>query len=262
MGKIKHAPRDASSVQSVDRALYVMELLKENVDGLGITELANRMGLAKSTIHRLLTSLKNQGYVRQDPLSERYLLGLKLIELGSVVTQSLEIRNIAKPLMNQLVQETGETTHLVVLEEGEVVYIEKIESPFTIRMYSLIGKRAPVHCTGVGKAMIAHIPEDEVRKIVERKGLRKYTENTITKLDDLLAHLRDIREKGYSLDKEEHEPGICCVAAPILDHNGKPVAGLSVAGPTMRMNEEKVAFCTDRVVFYAREISKHLGFRG
>ncbi|MFM1651728.1 IclR family transcriptional regulator [Brevibacillus sp. B_LB10_24] len=255
-------PRDTSSVQSVDRALYVLELLKENVDGLGITELAHRMGLAKSTVHRLLTSLKNQGYVRQDPQSECYLLGLKLIELGSVVSQSLEIRKIANPIMNQLVLETGETSHLVLLQEGEVVYIEKIESPYTIRMYSLIGKRAPVHCTGVGKAIIAHIPEEEVRKIVEQKGLPRFTANTITSFDELIANLQEIRERGYSLDEEEHEPGIYCVAAPILNHSGQPVAGLSVSGPTMRMDEEKIRLCMDRVVFYAREISKHLGFRG
>ncbi|TRY27647.1 IclR family transcriptional regulator [Brevibacillus sp. LEMMJ03] len=254
--------RDASSVQSVDRALYILDLLKEHNDGLGITELAHRMDVAKSTVHRLLTSLKNQGYVRQDPLTERYLLGLKLIELGSIVTQSLEIRTIAKPILNQLVQETGETSHLVILEDGEVVYIEKIESPYTIRMYSLIGKRAPVHCTGVGKAIIAYLPEEQVRRIAAQRGLKKFTENTITSLDDLLVHLQEIKANGYSLDREEHEPGICCVAAPILNHNGEAVAGVSVSGPTMRMNEEKLAFCKDRVVFYAREISKHLGYRG
>jgi IclR family KDG regulon transcriptional repressor len=259
---MKKNVRDASSVQSVDRALYILELLKEHNDGLGITELANRMDVAKSTVHRLLTSLKNQGYVRQDPLTERYLLGLKLIELGSIVTQSLEIRKIAKPILNQLVQETGETSHLVILEDGEVVYIEKIESPYTIRMYSLIGKRAPVHCTGVGKAIIAYLPEEQVRRIVVQRGLKKFTENTITSLDDLLLHLQEIRANGYSLDREEHESGICCVAAPILNHNGEAVAGVSVAGPTMRMNEEKLTFCKDRVVFYAREISKHLGYRG
>ncbi|MFY0542606.1 IclR family transcriptional regulator [Brevibacillus sp. H7] len=259
---MEKASRDVSSVQSVDRALIILDMLKEQNDGLGITELANRMDIAKSTVHRLLTSLKNQGYVRQDPISERYLLGLKLIELGSIVTQSLEIRKIANPFMNSLVQETGETSHLVVLEDGEVVYIEKIESPYTIRMYSLIGKRAPVHCTGVGKAMIAYLPEEQVRKIVAQRGLKKFTENTITSLDDLLVHMKEIREKGYSLDREEHEAGIHCVAAPILNHNGEAVAGLSVSGPLMRMDEEKVKFCTDRVVYYAREISKHLGFRG
>jgi IclR family KDG regulon transcriptional repressor len=254
--------RDASSVQSVDRALHLLDLLKEHTDGLGITELANRMHLAKSTVHRLLTSLKKHGYVRQDPLTEHYQLGLKLIELGSVVTQSLELRKIATPIMNRLAQDTGETSHLVVLENGEVVYIEKIESPYTIRMYSLIGKRAPVHCTGVGKAIIAHLPEERVRQIVEQRGLPKFTENTITNLEDLLVHLREIREKGYALDREEHETGICCVAAPVFNHQGEPVAGLSVSGPIMRMDENKVKFCVDRVVHYANEISKNLGFRG
>jgi IclR family KDG regulon transcriptional repressor len=260
--KMNESTRDASSVQSVDRALSILDLLKDHNDGLGITELANRMDLAKSTIHRLLASLKKHGYVRQDPLTEHYLLGLKLIEMGSIVTQSLEIRKIASPIMNKLVQETGETSHLVVLEDGEVVYIEKIESPYTIRMYSLIGRRAPVHCTGVGKAIIAHLPEEKVRQIAEHRGLPRFTENTITNLDDLLVHLREIREKGYSFDREEHETGIYCVAAPVFNHKGEPVAGLSVSGPIMRMDEEKVKFCMDRVVHYAKEISKNLGFRG
>ncbi|GAA4717475.1 IclR family transcriptional regulator [Brevibacillus fulvus] len=258
---MKKSSREASSVQSVDRALHILELLKEQNEGLGITELANRMDIAKSTVHRLLTSLKKQGYVRQEPSNERYLLGLKLIELGSFVTRSLEIRKVAIPFMNSLVQETGETSHLVVLEDGEVVYIEKIESPYTIRMYSLIGRRAPVHCTGVGKAIIAYLPEEQVRKLASYRGLRKFTDNTITSLEDLLVHLQEIREMGYALDREEHEAGVHCVAAPIFNHNGEAVSGLSVAGPLMRMDEEKVRFCADRVVHYAREISRHLGFQ-
>jgi IclR family transcriptional regulator, KDG regulon repressor len=258
---MKKASRDVSSVQSVDRALIILEILKEQLDGLGITELANRMDLSKSTIHRLLTSLKNQGYVRQDPVSERYLLGLKLIELGSIVTQSLEIRKIASPFMKRMVDETGETSHLVVMEDGEVAYIEKIESPYTIRMYSLIGKRAPVHCTGVGKAMLAQLPEDQVRKIIDKRGLKKLTENTITTLDGLLFELKEIREKGYSRDMEEHEAGIQCVAAPVFNHVGDVIAGLSSSGPLMRMDEEKMRFCAERVVHYAREISKQLGFQ-
>jgi DNA-binding IclR family transcriptional regulator len=253
--------KTGSAVQSVDRALMILELLQENGGGLGITELANRMDLAKSTVHRLLTSLKNKGYVRQDTLTEKYQLGLKLIELGSAVTQSLEIRKTAAPIMNKLVEETGETAHLVVLEDGEVVYIEKIESPCTIRMYSLIGKRAPVHCTAVGKALIAHLPEEQVHEIIQRKGLKRFTENTIVSREVLMAQLRQIRANGYSRDDEEHEAGIQCIAAPVFDHSGKAAAAVSISGPKMRMTEEKIASCIDNVMSCAREISKRLGCR-
>jgi IclR family KDG regulon transcriptional repressor len=168
-----------SAVQSVDRALMIIDFLKENISGLGITELANRLDLSKSTVHRLLTSLKNKGYVKQDGVTEKYQLGLKFVELGSIISQSLEIRQIAAPYMKRLVEETGETSHLVVLEEGEIIYIEKIESPNTIRMYSLIGKRAPAHCTGAGKAIVAYIPEVEVAQIIKEKGMARFTDTTI-----------------------------------------------------------------------------------
>ena len=253
--------KESTTVQSVDRALAILELLQKNVSGLGVTEISHEMGLAKSTIHRMLASLKNKGYVKQDPVTEHYQLGLKLIELGSVVSQSLEIRSIAKPFMDNLVKETGETAHLVVLENFEVIYIEKIESPYTIRMYSTIGKRAPIHCTGAGKAILSFLPEEEIKKILDECTLTKYTEKTITDKNKLFDELAVINQRGYSIDDEEHELGIRCVAAPILNHNKQVVAGLSVAGPNMRMTEEKLAFYKEKILFYAREISRKIGYR-
>jgi IclR family KDG regulon transcriptional repressor len=254
-------PKSNSSVQAVDRALLIIDFLKEDVSGLGITELAKRLDLAKSTVHRLLTSLRNKGYVKQDPVSMKYHLGLRFIELGSLVSQSLEIRKIAAPYMKQLVEETGETSHLVTLEDGEIIYIEKIESPYTMRMYSLIGKRAPVHCTGAGKAILAYVDEEKTAQIIKEKGLNKFTETTIVTWDHLMTELKETRERGYSIDNEEHEAGIRCVAAAIFNHHGEMVAGLSIAGPTMRMTPEKMDLCAEKVVFYAREISKGLGWR-
>jgi IclR family KDG regulon transcriptional repressor len=250
-----------SSVQSVDRALLIIDYLKENANGLGITELANRLDLAKSTVHRLLTSLRNKGYVTQDLATEKYQLGLKFVELGSLVTQSLEIRKIAAPFMRQLVEETGETAHLVTLEEGEIIYIEKIESPHTMRMYSLIGKRAPVHCTGAGKAVLAYVDEKKTAQIIKQKGLKKFTENTIVTWKGLMTELEVIRERGYSIDNEEHETGIRCAAAAIFNHHGEVVGGLSIAGPITRMTPEKMQLCADKVMFYARQISIGFGFQ-
>ncbi|HEU4963377.1 MAG TPA: IclR family transcriptional regulator [Bacilli bacterium] len=254
-------PKTPSNVQSVDRALLIIDLLAEHRDGLGITELGSLLGVAKSTAHRLISSLKAKGYVKQDPVTEKYHLGLKFLEISSIVSESLEIRTIAHPFMERLVAETGETAHLVILEDGEISYIDKLEAPNTIRMFSRIGKRAPVHCTGAGKAILAHLPERQVEQIVADRGLTVYTEKTVKDLPELLERLELIRSRGYSIDDEEHELGIRCVAAPIFDHRGKVVAGLSVAGPLMRMTEDRMTQCVEHVTFYAREISKKIGFR-
>lgn len=250
-----------SSVQAVDRALQIIDLLKEDVDGLSVTELANRMNLAKSTIHRLLTSLKNKGYVQQDVISEKYQLGVKFIEIGSAVSRSLEVNQIAPPFMKQLVEETGETAHLVVLHAGEIVYIEKTESPNNLRMYSMVGKRAPAHCTGAGKAILAYLPDKQVDLIITDKGLKKFTPTTIVTKEQLIKQLQETRKRGYSIDNEEHESGIRCVAAAIFNHQAKVVASLSVAGPTIRMDQQKMDFCAERVKFYANVISEKFGYR-
>lgn len=250
-----------SSVQAVDRALQIIDELTEEIDGLSVTALADRMGLAKSTIHRLLTSLKNKGYVQQDAVTEKYQLGVKFIEIGSVISRSLEINRIAPPFMKQLVEETGETAHLVILQEGEIIYIEKTESPSYLRMYSMVGKRAPAHCTGAGKAILAHLTEAQVEQIIAEKGLKQYTPSTIVTKQKLMAQLQETRKRGYAIDNEEHEPGIRCVAAAIFNHHADVVASLSVAGPTIRMDEEKMNFCAGKVKHYANAISERLGYR-
>lgn len=248
------------SLQSVDRALYILGLLQNSKDGLGVTELSNRLDVAKSTVHRLLTSLQRKGFVQQDRITEKYRLGLRLLELGNAVTESLDIRKIAQPFLLNLSEETSETTHLVLLEQGDVVYIDKIESAHTIGMKSRIGKRAPAYCTGVGKAILSHLPEEEVDKAISGP-LKKYTETTITDKRQLKNELAKIKEKGYSLDLEEHEEGIRCAAAAILNYKNEVVAGISVAGPNMRMTDEKLDQCAKKIMVCASEISRQLGFR-
>lgn len=258
MGELKAS---SGGVQSVDRALELLDILKEEPKGIGITELASRMGLAKSTIHRIASSLKAKSYLKQDPLTQRYHLGIKLIEMGAIVTQRLEIRAIAEPFMKRMVDEIGETSHLVIMEGGEIAYIEKIESPNTIRMVSFIGRRAPVHCTGAGKALLAFLPEPQIIDTIDRMGLRKYTATTITDQTALLEELQAIRMHGYSVDNEEHEDGIRCIAAPIFNHAGQAVAGVSIAGPAMRMTDEKIKTCIPVITQCAMQISKELCYQ-
>lgn len=247
------------TVQSVDRALIILEILQGEPDGLGVTELSTELKVSKSTAHRLLMSLLKKGFVQQDPENQKYRLGLKLIEFGQTVSNNIDIRKVASSHLRRLAEKTGETAHLVIQERSEIVYIDKIESSATIRMFSNIGKRAPMHCTGVGKAILAFLPQQEILDIVEDKGLEKFTHKTIINIETLLLHLEEIRNNGYSIDDEEHELGIKCAAAPIFNSKGEVVAGISVAGPIMRVTEDKLSAMAMEVLQTSQEISKLLG---
>lgn len=251
--------KDVPSVQSVDRALKILEILEANPDGLGVTEMSHRLGVSKSTSYRLLMSLYNKGFVKQDEKTELYLLGLRLIQLGQSVSDHLDIREVAAPYLHNLSKSTGETAHLAVLEQNKIVYIDKIESLQTIRMFSNVGKTAPVHCTGVGKAIFAFQTDEKIKELIHDVGLKKYTDNTIVTEQEMLANIEDIREKGFSIDREEHELGITCAAAPIFNHKNQVVAGISVAGPVMRISEKKLQQITQHVVNVCHSISELLG---
>lgn len=247
------------TVQSVDRALEILNILQHEPQGAGATYISEKLEVSKSTAYRLLSSLLNKGFVKQNPDNQKYSLGLRLISLGESVIEQLDLRETAAPFMEYLVNKTGETVHLVIHEGNEIVYIDKKESKETIRMFSNIGKRAPMHCTGVGKAILAHLPVEKIQEIVEQKSLTKYTDNTITNYENLLEHLREIRLSGVSIDDEEHEKGIKCVASPILNYRNEVVAGISVSGPLMRMDDNNIKFIIEEVIRVSKEISKSFG---
>lgn len=251
--------KGVSSVQSVERALNIIEILQDIPNGLGVTELSHRLDVSKSTAHRLLMSLYNKGFVQQDLQTEKYYLGLKFIELGQVVTDNLDIRKVAAPYLRQLTELTGETAHLAIMDKNEIVYIDKLESSATIRMFSNIGKRAPIHCTGIGKAIFAFLEDPEIERIIKETGLPKYTEKTRITRVDMLQDIKEIRARGYSIDDEEHEAGIKCSAAPIFNHKQEVVAGISVAGPIMRVTEDKLEMMASEVLKVSTEISRLLG---
>ncbi|WP_373893815.1 IclR family transcriptional regulator [Virgibacillus sp. CBA3643] len=251
--------KEVTTVQSVDRALKILEILQEHPNGLGVTELSHRLDVSKSTSYRLLTSLYNKGFVKQDDQTEKYLLGLRLIELGQNVSNNLDIRKLAAPYLHDLAEITGETAHLAIMEQHKIVYIDKIESSATIRMFSNVGKTAPVHCTGVGKAIFAFQTDQKITEVINQTGLQKYTEKTIVTEAAMLAHIKEIRDRGYSIDDEEHELGIKCAAAPIFNHNNEVVAGISVAGPLMRISDDKLDDIAKEVLRVTHSISGLLG---
>ncbi len=252
--------RNGQTVQSLDRALKILEVLGNNQKGLGVTELAHEVDLHKSTVHRLLNTLAQRGYVEKDQETEKYKLGLKIVELSNKILTNMELREEARSYLEELMKYANEVVHLCVLREGEVVYIDKVECPNTIRMYSQIGRRAPVHCTGVGKAILAFLPEDEIISILKTKGMPQKTPNTITDLQEMLKHLKEIRHLGYAVDEIEHEPGIRCVAAPVWDHTGQVVASISVSGPAYRLTRERVPELAVKVKETGLKISRRLGY--
>ena len=247
--------------RSVERALEVLITLCNADGGLSLGELSAKTGLHKSTVHRLLRSLMNYQLAVQDPETKFYRPGLRLLELSHQVLSKLELRSQARSELEELSRRLNETVHLAVLDEDEMVYIDKKETQRTIRMYSAIGKRGPLHCTGVGKVLLAYLPEERLERII-RKGLRRYTERTITSPSELKRHLALVRERGYAIDDTEHEPEIRCVACPIRDHTGKVIAAISLTIPASRITREEIEGLAPLVKGYADRISRKMGWVG
>ena len=251
----------STTVLAVEHCLALIDALAANGSSRGITDLSAELHLAKSTVYRLLQTLVKHGYAVQDPASGRYRLGLKFLELGGVVQNSLSIRTIAHPHLQALMAATHETVQLGILEGHEVVYADKIECARTIRMYSSVGRRSPLHCTALGKVLLAHQPEDALRTILGGRLIR-CTSRSITTPRALRDELLQIREQGHAFDDEEFEEGLRCLAAPARDYTGSVVASLGIAGPATRFEPgrrpELIKLLTDA----AEAVSMDLGYKG
>ena len=246
-------------VKSVSRALDIIALVGMKKGGLGVTEIANQIDINKSSVFRTLSTLVQYGYIEQDSDTGKYKLGYKFLDISSKLLESIDLRTEAKPFLQELENKTNEVIHLVVYDQGEVVYIEKLEGNETLRTHSKVGKRAPMHCTSVGKAILAHLPEKDVLVIMERKGMPFHTAHTITEIEALLEELKQVRNRGYSLDLEENEYGITCIAAPVFDHLGNVVAAVSISGPTTRMTEERLNQLGTVMIETSQQLSSRLG---
>jgi DNA-binding IclR family transcriptional regulator len=253
------ADRSLAGAQVVDRVVDILEAFTRLGPELGVSDISRALGLKKATTHRLLASLRRRGIVAQDLESRRYRLGMKLWELGQMATTQVDWLDRVKPYLQQLTDRAGETTHLAVLNEGQVLYVEKVESTRSLRIPSQVGRRLPAHCTGVGKALLAFLPDEVLRSLVVRGGLPRYTPNTITDLRRLRSELARVRERGYSVDHEEIEEGLVCIAAPVRDHTTHVVAAVSIAGPSSRLRPETIEDHAESVVIAANAMSAALG---
>jgi IclR family KDG regulon transcriptional repressor len=247
-------------VKAVNKTIALLEALAQHEE-LGVTELAGRAGMHKSTAYRFLNTLKELGYVHQNSSNDKYSLTLKLFELGSCVLGRMQLWEQAHPIMEQLAEQTRETVHLAVLDDGRPVYLGKFESTQALRvsMSSRIGQSAPVYCTGVGKLLLAYAPAELVGQILEREQLRRFTDHTITDRSLLAKELDDIRRQGFALDNEEHEVGVRCVAAPVRNSQGATIAALSISMPSVRLPDGEIPRYRELVTKAAEEISQRIG---
>lgn len=242
------------SVPAVDKALSALELLAQSRTGLTLGELTRRMALPKSSVHCLLLTLERRGYLHRNEKS-RYLFGLKLFGLANMALSGIGLREKALPFLKALMARTRLTVHLAMLEQGEAVLIEKVEPPNVYRLATWLGKRMDVHCTGLGKALIAHLPEEEVDSLVRERGLPRHNDNTICSPRRLREELARIRKAGYALDDEEDELGARCIGAAIFRSEGKVVAAVSVSGTTAQITSENVATIAEQVKECAASIT-------
>ena len=229
---------EKSGVQSVERIFQLIESLAAHPAGAGLQRLAQDTDLAKSTVHRLLASLVSLGYAAQDE-NGRYRLTLKMFELSSGIVNSMDIMDVAKVHLERLAQRTGEAVHLVIRDGQDIVYIYKTESG-PMRMSSRVGLRSPLYCTGVGKAILATLPADEVTNIWQHTTPQKLTTHTIVEFDALQAQLAEVRTNGYAIDDEENELGVRCVAVAIPGLGGRADSAFSISGLAPYMTPERI----------------------
>jgi len=254
------APKRRYVVAAVARALGILENVEGGVRGTGITELSRRLGLGKSTVHRLCATLEHHGYLVRDPGTGRYRLSMRGFQIGSHALDALDLPARAMPALEALGAATEETVHLAVLDGADAIFIGKVEGPRPLRLYSQVGRRCPAHCTAVGKVLLAGAAPGR-RAPAAARPLKRYTAKTITSAADLERELEGVRRRGYATDDEEFEDGIRCIAAPIRDHRGRVVAAVSVSVPAGRLPRSRTAALTDQVVQTARRVSDGLGHR-
>ena len=227
---------------------------------LGVSELARKLDLGKSTVHRLLVTLTSERLLEQDPYSGKYRLGIAMHDLGQAVSRRLDLHEAVIPPMEQLRNTTGETVHTAVLDDREVVYVERLDSPQTLRLFLEVGRRNDAHSTATGKCLLAYLPEDELDRILKGWKLPAKTAHTITSQAKIRSELTEIRKRGYAENRHESGLGVISIAAPIRDLMGNVVASMSVAGPDTRM-EAAMQNSIQGVVQAAAIASHRLGFR-
>lgn len=255
----REIPREIQGAAALRKGIAVLSAVATAAGPVRFGELHEKTGLPKPTLHRILAALAADELIVLEPREKTYRLGVKLLEMASRTWAGFDLRRAAEADLLRLRDETGETVHLAVLDGVEVVYIDKIESKQQVRMYSTVGNRAPSYCTGVGKAILAFLAPQRQSEVIGSLPFKRYTDRTITSERKLKQHLAEARGRGFAVDEGEHEEGIRCVAAPILDYRGDTIGSISVSAPSFRFGEEKMRHFAPAVVAAAQRISRKAG---
>ncbi|MDH3743457.1 MAG: helix-turn-helix domain-containing protein [Hyphomicrobiales bacterium] len=257
----KESLRASGQVQSLSRALKLLNALSYYTQGLSLSEVASEVGLPNSTAHRLLTTLQNERYVRFDNERSVWMIGVQAFRVGSTFVRSRDLVSIARPYMRRLMDQSGETVNLGIFDRSEIVYLAQVETQKMMRAIAGPGGRAPLHCSGIGKALLAFMGKEDRDRILAGLQWQRETANTLTSAEAIKAELPGIEQDNYAVDDEENAVGLRCVAGVIFNEHGEPMAGLSVSGPTARLTDARLPALGAMVAGIADEITAELGGR-
>jgi IclR family transcriptional regulator, KDG regulon repressor len=247
--------------QVLDRSFAILDLLAASSEDLSLADMGEKLKLHKSTFYRLLRTLERHRFAEKDFDTGKYRLGSKLLQLGSRAVARFDLATVGRPYLEKLKEQSGETAALGVLSDGEVVSIAVAEGRHVLRMHVTVGGKVPVHCSALGKAILAFLPEKEVDMIVRKHGIKANTRNTITRRPELKAELAHIRTGGFAIDDQEIEDGLKCVGAPVRDSSGRVIAAVSIAGAALRLNRKRISVLAPLVARTASDFSGSLGYR-
>lgn len=250
--------RDDYRINAAEKVLDILEYLAQHRGAFTLSELSRGVGIPKPTLFRYVVTLEERGYVTRNS-DEKYTVGLRIFQLTSSALGNLTLHEVALPYMRELLDRFQETVNLAVLEGHETVYVEILESPRAFKMSAHVGGRVPLHATSLGKAILAHFPEDQVDRLIQASGLPRYTANTICSPSVLKEELAAVRARGYATDTEETEEGACCVGVPIFGPRGWPIGAISISGPALRFSQEKMEEMGKALSEVAAKVSRQIG---
>lgn len=255
----------ANKSLTVNKALTILPILTLEKGGMGMMELSKRIGLNRSTVYRLVSALMESGFIRQDPVTQKYSLGLKIVELAGHILAEMDVREIARAHLQKLARLSGETIHLSIMNKDgaagyEIVYIDKVEGAEAVGLLTQVGKSFPAYLTAMGKAILAYLPKDELDEMLARQHFEARTKYTIVNKQELIEHLKIVRALGYAVDNEENRLTARCIGSPIFDATGEVVAAVSISGPAFRMTLKRLKTLSKPLKVTAMDISRGLGY--
>lgn len=256
---MERSEKGPKTIGSVEKAISILNIVAASEHGLGVTEISAALGCGVSATYHLLNTLRRGDLLQQDPQSKKYSLGVGLIRLSALAQRQNTLAYNAQPILEELSRSCGETSNLVILQGQETVYVAQSESNNMVKMFTQLGARVPWHCTGGGKVILAFLPQETQQSTLQAAKLVRFTENTLTRRSDLVRELTEIRSRGYGFDRGEREEGVICIAAPVFNASGEPVAAMSVSGPDYRVTHKGLDGMVEKVCTAASALSARLG---